>query len=53
MSMYTEAKEKEEKSEQERIFDLECQVSMLTELVVQLIGELNDSGISVSNKLKD
>jgi transcription antitermination factor NusG len=43
----------EEKTSGERIFDLECQVSMLQEFIIQLTTELKGLGISVSDKLND
>jgi hypothetical protein len=41
-----------EKSQEERIFELECHVSLLSEFVEQLVGELNTKGVDVSKKLK-
>ncbi|WP_180827332.1 hypothetical protein [Bacillus sp. UMB0728] len=42
-----------EETNEDRIFQLECQVTMLTDLIVQLIGELKDKGIHVSDKLNN
>jgi hypothetical protein len=53
MEIYTEVKGIKEKSQEERIFDLECQISMLTDLVIQLIGELKREGLNISDKLND
>ncbi|MED4883126.1 hypothetical protein [Bacillus smithii] len=40
-------------TEKEKIFNLECQVSMLTDFVKQIVFELNKAGIKVSTKLID
>jgi hypothetical protein len=48
---YTKVNNVTEKTDKERIFQLECEVSMLTQFVIQLIGELNTNGISLSDKL--
>jgi predicted nuclease with TOPRIM domain len=50
---YAEVSKIENKSNEERIFDLECEVSMLTEFINQLTGELKEQGINISNKLND
>jgi hypothetical protein len=41
-----------EETQEERIFQLECHVSMLSDMIVQLIKELKEEGIVVSDKLK-
>lgn len=40
-------------TEKEKIFNLECQVSMLTDFVKQIVFELNKAEIKVSTKLID
>ncbi|MNP85690.1 hypothetical protein D3C76_1855410 [compost metagenome] len=44
--------EKDEKTLEEQVFELGCQVSMLEELVIQLIGELKSNGIQVSDTIR-
>lgn len=53
MELHAEVKKQENKSQEQRIFELECQVSMLHEFVVQLVGELKKNGLSISDKLND
>lgn len=48
-----EATSLNQKNQEERIFDLECQVSMLSDYILQLVGELGEQGIFVSDKLND
>ncbi|WP_409971775.1 hypothetical protein [Bacillus sp. Bva_UNVM-123] len=38
---------------EDKVFQLECQVSMLTDYVIQIVEELNEQGINVSKKLND
>jgi hypothetical protein len=42
-----------EETNEDKIYQLECQMSMLTDLVIQLISELKENGINISDKLKD
>lgn len=42
-----------EKTPEQRIFELECHVSMLSDFVFQLVGELRKQGLSISDTLKD
>lgn len=44
--------EVKQETNEDRIFQLECQVSMLTDYIIQIVDELNKAGIKVSNKLK-
>lgn len=39
-------------STEERVFQLECEVSMLTEFVNQLVGQLRSAGLDVSEHLE-
>lgn len=41
-----------EETLEDRLFQLECEVSMQRDLIIQLIQELNKQGISVSTKIK-
>lgn len=51
MKFYAQVDKIKEKTQDERIFDLECQVSLLSELIIQLITEIKQEGLNVSEKL--
>lgn len=41
-----------EKTDEQKIFELGCEVSMVREYIVQLANELNSLGINVSTTIK-